>query len=88
MSLRGFRDHVLMPTAPGRWFVGTYYAWSPPVADWIRERPWARAAVRAGLGPVIFAVENPVMAAWSVALLALLAWRVCVRRRVTGVTQV
>lgn len=85
VSLRGFRDHVLMPTAPGRWFVATYYDYSPPMADWIRERPWARAAVRAGLAPVIFAVENPAMALWTVALLAMLAWRLRVSRRVVAV---
>lgn len=85
VSLRGFRDHVLMKSAPGRWFVGTYYAYSPPVADWIRERPVARAAVRVGLSPVIFTVENPAMAMWTVALVAMLAWRVRARRRMAAV---
>lgn len=85
VSLRGFRDHVLMKSAPGRWFVQTYYACSPPVADWIRERSWARAAVRIGLAPVIASVENPALVAWSLALAAVLVWRLRARRRAVPV---
>jgi hypothetical protein len=53
--LRQFRDEVLLPNAPGRAFVAWYYAHSPPAANWIAQRNWARAIVRVILLPVIAA---------------------------------
>ena len=60
--LRSFRDEWLLTNVPGRWFVATYYELSPPIADWIAERDWARALVRAGLTPIVFAIEKPLWA--------------------------
>ncbi len=57
VTLRRFRDHHLLPHAAGRAFVDTYYALSPPIADAIRERPWARALTRAVLSPLVWAAE-------------------------------
>lgn len=68
-TLRRFRDRTLLATAPGQAFVETYYAWSPPAAAWIAQRPLARAAVRGALAPVLLALEHPA-ALWL--LLALL----------------
>ncbi|GEM_PF-3593553 len=51
-TLTAFRDRVLAETAPGRWFIRTYYRLSPPVADFIREKPLARWAVRQTLAPL------------------------------------
>jgi uncharacterized repeat protein (TIGR01451 family) len=45
-SLRGFRDEVLLQTAPGRAMVDLYYRYSPPAAQYIAARPALRAAVR------------------------------------------
>lgn len=59
VTLRRFRDRTLLATPPGRWVVAVYYDVSPPLADWIREREWARAAVRAGLTPMTWAIEAP-----------------------------
>ena len=53
VKLRAFRERYLLPFAPGRWIVGTYYQTSPPIADFIRERPWARAITRVGLSPLV-----------------------------------
>jgi subtilisin family serine protease/PKD repeat protein len=53
MTLRRFRDRYLLDTATGRAVVDAYYRHSPPLADAIRERPWARAAVRALLRPLV-----------------------------------
>jgi hypothetical protein len=53
MILRDFRDRVLAPTPTGASFIAWYYRTSPPIADWIRPRPWARFAVRTALWPVI-----------------------------------
>jgi len=54
-TLRRFRDDVLLHFPWGRDFVTAYYRLSPPLADAIRERPWARAAVRGALFPVVLA---------------------------------
>lgn len=52
--LRDFRDGVLLQNVAGRKFVNLYYRMSPPAADWISRRAWAKAVVRVLLLPVIF----------------------------------
>ena len=59
--LREFRGS-LMTHSTGRAFVAFYYRNSPPVADFIRERDGARAAVRAMLVPVVWSIEHPAAA--------------------------
>jgi uncharacterized caspase-like protein len=54
-TLRRFRDSVLAKSSLGRNFVAAYYRHSPPIADAIRERPWARTLVRVALAPVVVA---------------------------------
>jgi hypothetical protein len=61
-ALRGFRDRYLLPFWPGRLFVETYYALSPPLADWIARHEAARALTRIALWPAV------TLARWSVAL--------------------
>ncbi len=80
-TLRRFRDRVLLPTAPGRAFVGWYYRTSPPLAAAIAEQPLRRSIARAFLWPVVgFATatlwtgEHPLGAAGFVALLIAAAW--------------
>jgi tetratricopeptide (TPR) repeat protein len=51
--LRAWRDESLLPTRAGRHFVALYYRFSPPVAALISPRPYARAAVRRLLTPVV-----------------------------------
>ena len=46
ITLRRFRDDVLLQNRPGRLAVKTYYALSPPIARWISRSPRRRAAVR------------------------------------------
>lgn len=52
-TLRTFRDECLLQSPVGRGFVSLYYAASPPLAHWIAERPWARAATRVALTPAV-----------------------------------
>ncbi len=77
LVLRGFRDRVLQRSSWGRAFIAWYYRVSPPVADWIRHREWARAATRAALTPVIMGVKYPGPSGMLLALLCLglLRWR-------------
>ena len=56
--LRDFRDDVLMSTAAGRDYVGFYYAFSPPVADFIAKHEWLRTVVREGvIDPIVDVAE-------------------------------
>lgn len=76
-SLRTFRDRHLLTHAPGRWLVARYYELSPPLADFIRDRPLLRATVRAALTPLVFAIEQPLVAVSLLiaSVLGIMAWR-------------
>ena len=76
-SLRYFRDSYLLTNGPGRAIVAFYYKHSPPLADFIADRDWLRAIVRAVLTPIVYAIEYPALASLAViAMLALLVfWR-------------
>jgi HEAT repeat protein len=55
--LRRFREERLRPTCAGRAAIALYEFVSPPLADFIRPRPWLRAGVRAVvLKPALFGV--------------------------------
>ena len=56
-SLCKFRDDVLLKTPAGREFVKLYYATSPPIADFIRNKPGLKAMVREALKPLIWFSE-------------------------------
>jgi len=53
-TLSKFRDEVLMKTTAGRDFVELYYKTSPPIADFIRNKPTLKAMVRIGLKPLVW----------------------------------
>jgi uncharacterized repeat protein (TIGR01451 family) len=60
--LREFRDTLLLTNSVGRQFVEFYYEYSPPVADYIRDREAARTLTRWILTPLIYAIQYPGMA--------------------------
>ncbi|HPP30666.1 MAG TPA: hypothetical protein PLE69_07085, partial [bacterium] len=57
VRLREFRDRYLMKSRGGRAFVRWYYRHSPKVAEYIRQRRWARVLVRASLRPLLWIVS-------------------------------
>ncbi len=83
VTLRQFRDRWLLTNAPGRAFVDFYYRHSPPIADWIAEREWARWLVRTVLTPVVFAIRHPLTALLLLIALSTLYRRWRRYRRVT-----
>lgn len=53
ITLKLYRDKVLINNAIGRAFIKTYYRLSPPIANLIRKKPQVRALVRFLLKPII-----------------------------------
>jgi peptide/nickel transport system substrate-binding protein len=55
--LRGFRDNHILSTAAGTSFMSVfnnwYYSFSPSVADYERENPWARQAIKTAIYPLL-----------------------------------
>jgi hypothetical protein len=52
--LNQFRDECLLTNPVGTIFVETYYKVSPPVADFIRQHPILKSAVRMILEPMVW----------------------------------
>jgi hypothetical protein len=51
--LRELRDQFLLARAIGNYFVGLYYTYSPPIADFIADRATLRVVVRWSLLPLV-----------------------------------
>jgi len=51
--LRSFRDAYLITSPIGKAFVGAYYSYSPPIAEYIVQHGWLKVLVRTLLLPVI-----------------------------------
>ncbi|MCC6208505.1 MAG: DUF11 domain-containing protein [Gammaproteobacteria bacterium] len=63
MTLRHFRDNVLLATAPGHALVEFYYRVSPPIADFISRHEALRALTRWTLTPIVYGVAYPLPSA-------------------------
>lgn len=58
LVLREFRDNVLRRSLLGRLFIACYYKISPPIADLIAPREYAKKVVRSILQPVVGIVKR------------------------------
>ncbi len=58
-ALRDFRDRHLLRNYLGRKMVHLYYAYSPPIADFIRESEYLRSMTRIILAPIVITVVHP-----------------------------
>jgi hypothetical protein len=52
MMLRRFRDQILSKTSLGRKFIEKYYRYSPALAEWAWDKPWARSLALRALAPL------------------------------------
>ena len=75
LTLRNFRDQHLLTNSIGTKFVEFYYRYSPPLADYIRERETLRALIRSGLAVVVYSIEYPTAAGLILLLPVLLLIR-------------
>jgi len=57
--LRNFRDGFLVHYAPGRILLNGYYKYSPPIADFIREREGLKCLVRVVITPIVYVIKYP-----------------------------
>jgi prepilin-type N-terminal cleavage/methylation domain-containing protein len=74
LLLREFRDNRLLTWPGGRMVVRAYYAASPPLADLIRERGWARALTRWLLFPFVGMAFLLLHAPLAVPFTLLISW--------------
>jgi YD repeat-containing protein len=72
--LRQFRDNYLLTNDAGKYFVDLYYRYSPPFADYIREREGIKSAVRVSLSPLVYSIKYPYYLLVMVFIIALLVW--------------
>jgi hypothetical protein len=88
--LREFRDKRMLTNGVGRRMVNVYYKTSPPVADYLRKHPSAKAAVKYALIPITGAAYlglfvHPVILLSAFMLLVMTAvyfvWRLPGKRR-------
>jgi hypothetical protein len=77
LRLRTFRDEHLLGHPLGEAFVRSYYQVSPPIAEAIATRPWARQAVRMGLRVLVGVMDAPELVLLGAVLVVLVArrWR-------------
>ena len=73
--LRDFRDGVLIHYAPGKMFINTYYRYSPPIADFIREHEGLKYAVRGLITPIVYTLKYPFIVGCTIVPLAFLLIR-------------
>ena len=59
-ALSTFRDEHLLTNRTGQSLVKFYYAYSPKVADFIRDKESLKAMVRAGLKPLVWAANKSI----------------------------
>ena len=58
LTLREFRDTVLDKTVLGKLFIRCYYKTSPPIANMIASREYAKKVVRVLLKPIVYLVSK------------------------------
>lgn len=87
VSLRRFRDAVLLKSLAGSLFVRAYYYCSPPLAEYIAHRPMLRAITALLLTPLVWGVEYPLPASVMMVIFIIVLRRLLRLRRRGAVSQ-
>ena len=82
---RKFRDKHMLTNSPGRFFVRTYYRYSPPMADFIARHDNLRFVVRLGLSPLASACNLTLTSPGKFRLVSLAAFMFSVLLLISGV---
>ena len=85
MHLRNFRDSFLLTNTVGRYFVKQYYAYSPPMADFIAEHKTLRFMTRVVLTPLVYMIAYPLAALFVLLFFAAFGGGLAIRRRYEAV---
>jgi hypothetical protein len=80
--LRNFRDRYLLTNFLGQAFVDSYYRYSPPLADFIREHETLRIATRWALTPLVSGVTHPYSAVSTLLMIPAVIVLVLRRRKI------
>lgn len=81
VTLRNFRDQVLLTNGAGRAFVRAYYQFSPPAAALIARSTPLRTITVLALTPLVCAIEHPLCAVMMLIVPGILIMRIVHRRR-------
>lgn len=57
-ELRKFRDDKLIPSTIGKYFVSFYYKTSPPIAVFLKNKPWLALIIKSVLNVIIQKITN------------------------------
>ena len=78
-TLRIFRDEVLLKYELGKTFVRNYYAFSPPIANYLASNETLRTITRAMLTPLVYSINYPIITSFLLLILTsvLLHVRIC-----------
>jgi len=81
--LRDFRDEYLLTNSIGRKFVSSYYRYSPPIADYIRDHEISRAITRWLLTLLVYSIKNPYVTMFLMCAIGLmvLGYRYRIKKR-------
>lgn len=58
ITLKQFRDSILIKYKYGRYFVNAYYAISPPIAEYLNKNHFAKRTIRILLKPVVVVTNH------------------------------
>ena len=79
--LRNFRDQYLQTNPIGRYFVSTYYHYSPAIAKQISDNELEKSIVRVVLTPIVYLIKYPIIFVLLLLILLLFTYPLYTRKK-------